>query len=252
MRALLRLTLLSLTVGAAYALRGRDWISRWGATDAETVRQLPGDTLVPEPELQSTRAVTIAAPVERVFPWLVQLGQGRGGFYSYDRLENRIGLDIHSADRVLPEFQDVEVGDEIAMAPGPPFFGFLVAEVTPPTALVLEMRIHPFTGLQLRPEAAATGPSVHASWAFALDSVGDGTMRLIARSRARVQLAPPLGLLYRLALEAIEFVMERRMLLGIRERAERVETSSVAGDLWHMPRSGVQSAEPVLTAPSIT
>src|SRR5262249_61017762 len=83
----------------------RPWHRRWGATDAELRLALPGDERVPDPGYRHTRAVTVRAPAERVRPWLAQLGQGRGGFYSYDWLENLAGCDVHSAAAVHPEWQ---------------------------------------------------------------------------------------------------------------------------------------------------
>jgi hypothetical protein len=89
---------------------GRGRYNRWGATDAEVAAAMPGDELVPDPQLGYTRAITIDAPPEDVWPWLVQMGQGRGGLYSYDGLENLVGCDIHSADRVIADFQQLAAG----------------------------------------------------------------------------------------------------------------------------------------------
>ena len=89
----------------------RRWYNRWGTTDDELARPLPGDELVEEPKLGYTRAIAIEAPPERVWPWLAQIGQGRGGFYSFDALENLVGCNIHSVDRILPEHQNLVVGD---------------------------------------------------------------------------------------------------------------------------------------------
>ena len=102
---------------AAYVFAIRPWHRRWGATDAEVSGSMPGDDLVEGANFQTTRAIDIDAPLEAVWPWLAQIGQGRGGFYSYDLLENLMGLDIHSADRILPEFQDLRVGDVIPIEP---------------------------------------------------------------------------------------------------------------------------------------
>ena len=103
--------------GAAYVLAVRPRLLRWGATTQEAAGPLPGDEIVPAPRMQSTRAVTIKAPVSGVWPWLVQLGAGRGGMYSYDWLENAAGLGIHSADRILPELQHLKVGDIVPLSP---------------------------------------------------------------------------------------------------------------------------------------
>jgi hypothetical protein len=205
---------------------------RWGATGEEIASDLPGDDVVRDPQLVSTRAITIEAPPVDVFPWLAQLGQGRGGFYSYDWAENLIGLDIHSADALLPEFQDVRAGTQIRMAPGRKFYGFVVVDAAAPTHLVLQMCIHPFTGEQLEPDPRRQGPEVHASWAFVLTPVDERRTRLVARTRARLELPIGLRQTYCLLLESVEFPMERRMLLGIRDRAERSRAeTTLARDL---------------------
>jgi hypothetical protein len=186
---------------------------------------MPGDDLVPDPDVVLTRGITIPAPPGDVFPWLVQLGQGRGGFYSYDWLEGLAGLDIRSADRILPQFQQLAPGDRVPVAPEPPFYGFVVASILAPSHLVLRMRIHPLTGLAIPQEAPDAGWSLDGTWSFALSPVTETSTRLVSRTRARLRL--PLGLRhpYRLALELAEFVMGRRMLLGIRDRAQRLAAS---------------------------
>src|SRR6185436_11646896 len=90
----------------------------WGATQDELDVALPGDDLLPQPEIPSTRAVTIMASAEDVWPWLVQMGPGRGGAYTYDWIENVFGLGMRSADTVHPEWQHIEVGDAPSVAPG--------------------------------------------------------------------------------------------------------------------------------------
>jgi hypothetical protein len=102
---------------AAYLLVVRPWQLRWGATDEERDASLDLDDLIPNPDLMATRAITVHAAAEHVWPWIAQLGQGRGGFYSYDALENLVGCDIHSADQIVPQWQDVKVGDQIKLAP---------------------------------------------------------------------------------------------------------------------------------------
>jgi hypothetical protein len=208
-------------------LRARARAAHWGATPDEVDAPLPGDRLVRDPDLVLTRAVTIAAPPGEVFPWLAQLGQGRGGFYSYDWLENRTGLDIHSADRILPEHQRLSAGDRIPVAPGPPFFGLTVAEVAAPNRLVLRMRIDPFTGLATGPGAGDRSWCLDASWAFELTPVASASTRLLTRTRVGLRLPVGLAHLYAPALEVLELAMERRMLLGIRDRAERASHSRV-------------------------
>ncbi|MCZ7525628.1 MAG: hypothetical protein M5U14_04105 [Acidimicrobiia bacterium] len=114
----------------------RRWYNRWGATPEELTRHLPGDELVLDPKLGYTRVVTIDAPPSDVWPWLVQLGQGRGGFYSFDVLENLIGCRIHSTDRILPEHQHLERGDLVRSGPER-YPCWEVLEVEPPHHLVL-------------------------------------------------------------------------------------------------------------------
>ncbi len=120
----------------------RPWYCKWGADDAELDMTLPGDEMAPDPRLESTRAVTIQAPLDTVWPWLVQLGQGRGGFYSYERLENLAGCDIHNADRIIPKFLELKVGDQVRIGPeGYPAFD--VAAIEPGNTLILRGDIPP-------------------------------------------------------------------------------------------------------------
>ena len=104
----------------------RRWYNRWGAAPAEVAGAMPGDQLVPAPKLACTRAVTIGAPPQEVWAWLVQIGRGRGGFYSFDALENLLRCDIRSADQILPDLQELHVGDLVLLVPAP---GHLVTAV---------------------------------------------------------------------------------------------------------------------------
>lgn len=187
--------------------------NRWGATAAEQLAPMPGDHLVERPRMTYTRAVTVRAPVGSVWPWLAQIGQGRGGLYSYDGLENLVRCDIHSADTLLPQHQTIAVGDLIRMGPeGYPCFR--VHQVEPPTVLVL-------VGADPKPPHDVPGPDDPAgagTWQWVLRPLADGTAtRLVVRQR----LTYPDGqnLLWHMV-EPVAFVMERRMLLGLRERAE--------------------------------
>src|SRR6202040_1830914 len=112
----------------------RPWHLRWGASIQECDASLPGDDLIVSPDLAATRAITVRAAADEVWPWIAQLGQGRGGFYSYDFLENLVGSEIHSANRITPEWQDVAVGNEVTLAPGVPL---VVTALEPGRALVL-------------------------------------------------------------------------------------------------------------------
>ena len=158
---------------------------------------------MPDADLTATRAVTVEAGVDGVWPWIAQLGQGRGGFYSYDFLENLVGLDIHSAERIVSEWQAIEVGDEVRFHPEG---GMTAAVVEPGRALVLRGGM-PGT------------PPFDFAWAFVMRGQPDGTTRLVVRERyGYLRWWAPL------LVEPVEFislVMSRRMLRGIKERAER-------------------------------
>ncbi|MEA2310818.1 MAG: hypothetical protein QOE28_786 [Solirubrobacteraceae bacterium] len=194
------------TAIAAYLLVARPRQLRWGATDDEAAGPMAGDLLVAEADLTASRAITIRASAEQIWPWIAQMGQGRGGFYSYDFLENLVGCDIHSADRVVPEWQAVEVGDDVRFAPE---VGLLVAAVEPGRSLVLRGGV----------PIGNAPPPYDFTWAFALRDRPDGTTRMIVRERyaftrpwARILVEPT---------EAVSFVMTRKMLRGVKARAER-------------------------------
>lgn len=200
--------------GAAAAVaaeRGlRAGYESWGATLEEVRATLPGDSIVPEPRRASTRAVTIDAPPGAVWPWLVQIGHARGGLYSYDWLENLVGCDLHSAEEILDDHQVLRPGDAVRMGPeGYP--AFAVAEVDAPHHLVL-VSTDPRNG---RPTFDGEQP-VGTTWQWVLDPAGAGT-RLVSRQR----LTYPSGQTAMWSVvQPIAFVMERKMLLGIKERAE--------------------------------
>lgn len=179
----------------AYAGLARSRIRTWGATPEEIQKPLPGDDLVEEPGLETTRAVTIAAPVGDVWPWLAQLGQDRGGFYSYEWLENLAGCRMRNADSIHPEWQERTVGETVLLHPAN---GLTLARFEPD-------RLYGFEG----------------GWYFVLEPDDTGT-RLIARGRVPRGIA---SIAYGILLELPHFVMERKMLLGIKERAERTRRS---------------------------
>jgi hypothetical protein len=204
---------------AAYALVVRPWHLRWGAADSEVHRPLPGDEVVAQPKAAATHAITLRAHAQEAWPWIVQMGAGRGGFYTYDWLENLMySLNIRNADRILPEYQELKVGDIFPLAPGggPP-----VLAVEPGRYLLVGGRIDaqseaPFTLKGQGPEAYMA-----ASWLFYLDPVGLSATRLIERFRLDWNPSPLNTLYMRGLLEPGSFIMERGMLLGIKERVER-------------------------------
>lgn len=194
----------------------RGWYNRWGASPAEVEQALPGDELVPNPMLGYTRSITIHAPVEQVWPWLVQMGQGRGGLYSYDGLENIAGCKIHSMNTILPELQKPSIGELIRLGPkGYPCFA--IAAIDPLNSLVL-ISANPQTEQPVQYLAQPVKGYSIATWQFFLQPVNATTTRLLVRQR--LAFSPDMAWIWRLT-EPIGFVMERKMLLGIRQRAER-------------------------------
>jgi hypothetical protein len=191
----------AVVVLARLLLRRR--VLTWGATEAEADARLPGDELLKDAKMVSTRAVTIDAPASAVWPWIVQMGVGRGGAYTYDWIERLLGLDMHSADRVISELQEVNVGDVLPMAPNAPGLRVAIAD--------------PERVFSLRSE---DGRWV---WSFVLVASG-GSTRLISRNRAPA----PGSLKGRVAMAVMEvgsLVMERKMLEGIKQRAEKLAIS---------------------------
>jgi hypothetical protein len=181
----------------------RPWHQRWGSSDAELRATLPGDDLVPNPHYTLQHAVTVRATPDAIWPWLVQLGQDRGGFYSYAWLERLVGDDIRNANRVHPEWQTLREGDLVrAVQPDylggvfGPNIGWHITRLEPNRVLVL------------------------GGWGAFILEPANGSTRLIVRTRGagkpNVALAP-VGLL---VFEPAHFIMQRRMLLGIKERVE--------------------------------
>jgi hypothetical protein len=182
----------------AYLAVGRPLMLHWGATSEELRKPLPGDELVPDPGIQSTRAVTIDAPPDAVWPWLAQLGQDRAGFYSYECLENLAGCEMHNADEIHPEWQQRTPGETVYLHP---LKGLPVARFEPGRVYALE------------------------GWgAWVLEPYGPGCTRLIARGRTPRGVA---SVFDALLMEIPHFAMERKMLLGIKERAERTHVAAL-------------------------
>ena len=199
--------------------RVRRWFTAWGADAWEQGMRLPGDELVVDPMVVTTRAITIDAPADDVWAWLVQMGQGRAGFYSYDWLENVFGLDIHNADRIEPDWQRLAVGDQLRVAPPNvgPDAGFTVVAMDPGRSLVTAVGDPAVVGPQ-----AAQGPlSDGGTWAFVLEPIGSTQTRLIVRLRASFPLPSVVAWTVGRLLEPVHFVMERKQLLGLRDRAAR-------------------------------
>jgi hypothetical protein len=158
-------------VGAAvtYARRVRPRLLGWGAWSEESAATLPGDELMSSADVQATRAITVRAPGAAVWPWIAQMGQGRGGLYSYDALENLFGCEMHSAERIVDEWQEIAVGDPLRLHPD---VALRVARVEPGRLLVLRGAV---------PLSEKAAPPYDFSWAFVLNAAADGSTRLIVR-----------------------------------------------------------------------
>lgn len=215
-------TAAALAGAAAFPFLTRPWYVHWGAGPGEANRILPGDELVPGARFTSTRAVTIEAPPAAVWPWLAQMGQGRGGLYSYDWLENLFGCHIHNAEHIVAEWQHVKPGDHVRLVPPSrgEQYALEIAVVEPPSVLVL----------RTPGPAEPAWAGLVASWAFIVLPVEHGRSRLFARWRADHRGAA--GWLWVQALlPPVHFVMERKMLLGIKARAERTHWDGIAAHL---------------------
>ena len=188
---------------ATYLELGRQPCLTWGATPEDVNRTMPGDDLLSTPDFLSTRAIAIDAPPSSIWPWLVQMGSGKGGVYTYDWIENLFGLHMHSVDEILPQFQNRKVGDVEQLGKNGPRLRVDILDAE--RAMVLH---------------SEDGNWV---WAFCLYPIGPDHTTLVSRNRIAV---PTAGRLQRafgvLVMEPGSLIMERKMLLGIKRRAERL------------------------------
>ena len=220
--------------GAAIWFTVRPWWHRWGVDADEAARSLPGDDVVADAPVSDTRAITIDAPTSAVWPWLVQMGFGRGGWYSYDAMD----MKGSSAHRILPELQELAVGDTVPTSPGG---GFEVKAIEPGRALVLYLDTKL---VRAQADAAKAGTAdaapvnlqaggalmgvaqpteFAATWAFVVEPLGDERARLIERFRIRFNGGDKPWMKVTLPFMGFGvFAMVRRQLLGIKSRAERV------------------------------
>ena len=207
----------------------RPWYSKWGTIGEEASRSLPGDDLVPHPRIESTCAIGIQAAAAAIWPWLIQIGYRRAGWYSYDLLERIVGagnfVDGHSANRIITKLQHLEVGDKIFMHPR--ILGLSVAAIEPGLALVFHTRIDMQTGDSFELGDAMPDKYVNSGWIFFVDELDEKNTRLIIRSRFDYEPSFINLITWRVLTDPISFVMERKMLLGIKRRAESLAPSSV-------------------------
>jgi len=179
----------------------RPWALTWGSTDSEIARSMPGDEILDQPTFDATRAVSIKATAEEIWPWILQIGYQRAGFYSYDGLDND---GVPSAERILPEYQTLEVGDLIPLSKSA---NARVIEFEPPRFMVLVFEVD--------------GTWSSATWAWGLYAEDASHTRLVTRLRVN-----PEDVRSRAVLDLCEIIMMRKCMLGIQRRAERAGRSA--------------------------
>lgn len=196
----------------------RQWCIRWGATDAELQSAMPGDDLLPSTAMPgATHAITIHASPDKVWPWLMQIGQDRSGFYSYTFLENALGCDMPKVERLVPEWKPRTVGETVWFCNPRRFNGqgkMIPAVVQPNRAFAL-VTANDWASLQ------AGGFAHEGLWSFTLEPLADGQIRLIARLRGGTPPTLAARLMGHLFWEPAHFVMEQKMLRTIRDLSER-------------------------------
>jgi hypothetical protein len=187
----------------------RPWHIRWGATDAEVTASMAGDDVVPTAQFSATRAITVEAPPEQVWPWIAQLGYRRGGFYTYDLVDN---AGEQSADRIIDEYQDLRVGDFIPMF-----------HETHGLAIAYKVDSFEINDWMLWVHRPHADEQTDSTWSWRLGRLPEGGTRLVTRMKQDYRWQTPRLALFNLILmEFGDFAMERRMLRGIKARAERI------------------------------
>jgi hypothetical protein len=186
----------------AYLRWIRPWQLRWGATDEEVSRLMPGDDIVSHPTFDATRGVSIQASPEEIWPWIVQIGMRRAGWYSYDWIDN---LGKPSAERIIPELQNIKAGDIIPMSPDGKM-GLWVKDFVPNQWMLWWDK---------------TGDT---TWAWGLYPAGENSTRLVTRVRMHYNWLSP-SILFSLAIDVGDIVMMRKCMLGIKRRAESLSAS---------------------------
>jgi hypothetical protein len=216
-RAGIALLAIFVVAGLTYHLALRGWCLRWGATPAEVHASLPGDELFPAYAGEATHAITIHASTQQVWPWLMQIGQDRGGFYSYTLLENVAGCDMPKVERLVPAWKPRAVGETVWFATPKRFSGqgrMIAAAVQPQRSFVM-VTANDWDRLQ------AGTPAQDGFWSFTLEPLGEGQSRLIARLRGGSPPTLVSRTVGRLFWEPMHFLMEQKMLRTIRDLSER-------------------------------
>jgi hypothetical protein len=216
-RSALALLAFLVVAGLAYHLGLRNWCLHWGTTPAEAHATLPGDDLFPAYAGEATHAITIHASPQQVWPWLMQIGQDRSGFYSYSFLENAVGCDMPKVERLVPDWKPRTVGETVWFATPRRFRGQgrMIAAVIQPQRSFVMVTANDWANLQAGKRAQ------ESFWSFTLEPLGDGQTRLIARVRGGTPPTLTSRAVGRLFWEPLHFVMEQRMLRTIRDLSER-------------------------------
>ena len=191
---------------------------RWGLTREEAKRELPGDNIIKKPQSAFTHAIVINAPAEYVWPWVAQMGKDRGGFYSYEALENLMGLGIYNADTILEPFQQPEKGDIILFGPDN---GYPLAICIKDRAMVIENSEDLDTHKAYDPLEGHPLNYLHLSWLWYIEPIDSYKSRFISRNRLNFNPTFKNRLLFSTLAEPVVFAMDRKMCLGIKRRAER-------------------------------
>lgn len=222
LRSVYTVVALLLAAGLVYHLGLRHWCLRWGTTNAELRATLPGDDLFPAYASEATHAITIHASADKVWPWLMQIGQDRSGFYSYTFLENAFGCEMPKIERLVPEWKPRVRGETVWFCNPKRFDGqgkMIPAIVNPDRAFAMVM---PSDWHSLQ----AGGHAQEAIWSFTLQAGADGQTRLIARIRRGTPPTLASRLMGRLFWEPAHFLMEQKMLRTIRDLAEGRQSSA--------------------------
>ena len=217
LRSALALVTILVVAGLVYHLGLRNWCLQWGTTTAEVHATLPGDVLFPDYTGEATHAITIHASPQQIWPWLMQIGQDRSGFYSYTFLENAFACDMPKVERLVPDWKPRAPGETVWFC-NPKHFngqGRMIAAIVEPDRAFTMVSLNDWQSLQ-------TGGRAHEGiWSFTLEPQADGQTRLIARVRSTTPPSLASRLAGRLFWEPAHFVMEQRMLRTIRDLAER-------------------------------
>ncbi len=217
LRSALALLAVLILAGAVYHVGLRNWCLSWGTTPAEMHATLPGDNLFPDSTAAATHAITIHATPEQIWPWLMQIGQDRSGFYSYTVLENLFGADMPKVERLVPEWKPRVLGETVWFATPRRFGGQgrMIATVVEPNRAFAMVSANDWQAL------CSGGLVQEGMWTFALEPQKDGQTRLIARLRGGTPPTLMGRLAGRLFWEPAHFVMEQKMLRRIRDLSER-------------------------------